>query len=253
LVQEKISAIRELYAGKKIIIGRDKLDHIKGVLHKLNAFEKFLTMYPEWQNKVVLIQVTSPPQRDSPKLEAKISELVSRINGTFGSLEFIPVHHYHQHLDPSEYFSLLSVADMGLITSVRDGMNTTSLEYVVCQQDSQGPLILSEFTGTAGSLSAAVLVNPWDYLGVAHAIHESLSMSADERRVKHLQLLSHVTSNTVEFWARSFMNQLMTLNVGYNESLVPTPQLDVNLITDYYRKSSKRLLLFDYDVIICFF
>jgi trehalose 6-phosphate synthase/phosphatase len=117
--------------------------------------------------QVVLIQVTSPSQRESPKLESKVSDLVSRINGAFGSLEFVPVHHYHQHLERDEYFALLSVANVGLITSVRDGMNTTSHEFVVCQQENHGPLILSEFTGTAGSLSAAMLVNPWDYLVVS--------------------------------------------------------------------------------------
>lgn len=51
-VLDKMAAIKEMYAGKKIIIGRDKLDHVKGVQHKLNAFQKFLTMFPEWQNKV---------------------------------------------------------------------------------------------------------------------------------------------------------------------------------------------------------
>ena len=140
------------------------MDHIKGVQHKLNAYERFLRLYPDWQNKVVLIQVTSPSQRECIKLESKVSELVSKINGEFGSLEFAPVHHYHQNLEQEEYYALLSVADLALITSVRDGMNTTSHEFVVCQQENQSPLILSEFTGTAGSLSAAILVNPWDYV-----------------------------------------------------------------------------------------
>jgi trehalose-6-phosphate synthase len=89
---------------------------------------------------------------------------VSRINSTYGSLEFSPVHYHHHHLDQDDYFALLSVADTALITSVRDGMNTTSHEFVACQQENHGPLILSEFTGTAGSLSAAILVNPWDYV-----------------------------------------------------------------------------------------
>jgi trehalose 6-phosphate synthase/phosphatase len=170
-VQDKITAIRDLYHDKYIIIGRDKLDHINGIQHKLNAFEKFLTMYPEWRDKVVLIQVTSPAQRENPKLESKVSEIVGRINGTFGSLEFQPVHHYHHHLEQDEYLALLTVAHVGLITSIRDGMNTTSHEFAVCQgsgvgdeKGNWGPLILSEFTGTAGSLSAAMLVNPWDYL-----------------------------------------------------------------------------------------
>ncbi|KAJ3328575.1 threalose-6-phosphate phosphatase [Blyttiomyces sp. JEL0837] len=245
-VQEKINAIRELYAGKKIIIGRDKLDHIKGVQHKLNAFEKFLTLYPEWQNKVVLIQVTSPPQRENPKLESKVSELVSRINGNFGSLEFVPVHHYHQHLDQDEYFALLSVAHVGLITSVRDGMNTTSHEFVVCQQENHGPLILSEFTGTAGSLGAAMLVNPWDYLGVAHAINEALVMSNEEKTLKYMQLYNHVTLRTVEFWAKSFVKELRECLRTPDQSN-PTPFLDYNVITEKYKHAKKRLLMFDYD------
>ncbi|KAJ3096221.1 threalose-6-phosphate phosphatase [Phlyctochytrium planicorne] len=245
-VQEKLAAIRDLYADKKIIIGRDKLDHIKGVQHKLNAFEKFLTLYPEWQNKVVLIQVTSPPQRESPKLESKVSELVSRINGSFGSLEFAPVHHYHQHLDQDEYFALLSVADIGLITSVRDGMNTTSHEFVVCQQENHGPLILSEFTGTAGSLSAAMLVNPWDYLGVANAINEALIMTKEDKQNKHQQLYSHVTSRTAEFWAKSFLKEVLKVSKIPDQSN-PTPVLDFDHISERYRTSKKRLLMFDYD------
>lgn len=51
-VQEKIQALRELYPGKKLIVGRDKLDQIKSTEHRLAAFEKFLNEYPEWQDKV---------------------------------------------------------------------------------------------------------------------------------------------------------------------------------------------------------
>lgn len=43
--------------------------------------------------QVVLIQVTSPALSDSPKLERQVSELVAHINGEFGSLDHIPVHH----------------------------------------------------------------------------------------------------------------------------------------------------------------
>ncbi|KAJ3299552.1 threalose-6-phosphate phosphatase [Borealophlyctis nickersoniae] len=246
-VKDKMAAIKEMYAGKKIIIGRDKLDHIKGVQHKLNAFERFLTLYPEWQNKVVLIQVTSPAaQTDSHKLESKVSELVSRINGNFGSLEFAPVHHHHQHLEHDDYYALLSVADLGLITAVRDGMNTSSHEFVVCQEENKAPLILSEFTGTAGSLSAAMLVNPWDYSGVANAIAEGLNMSESERAAKHHQLFEHVTNNTADFWARSFVKELR--NVGALRSGAnPTPLLDLSRTVEQYKRAKKRIFMFDYD------
>ena len=244
-VQNRVNTIRELYSGKKIIIGRDKLDQIKGVQHKLNAFEKFLETFPEWQDKVVLIQVTSPAEASS-KLETRVSELVSRINGQYGSLGFSPVHHYHRHIDPEEYYALLTVADVALITAVRDGMNTTSHEFVVCQKENFGPLILSEFTGTAGSLSAAIQVNPWDYVGVATAIHDALVMSRDEKQIKQVQLYEYVTTNSAHFWASSFIKELQLVSSLPSQSN-PTPKLDIDLLTKQFRESRNRLLFLDYD------
>lgn len=92
---------------------------------QLHAFEKLLETHPEWRGKVVLIQVTQPALSESVKLERQVSEAVSHINGLYGSLDFTPVHHYHQTIDRDEYFALLSVADLALITALRDGMNTT--------------------------------------------------------------------------------------------------------------------------------
>lgn len=80
---------------------------------------------------------------------------------------------------------MLSVADLALVTSVRDGMNTTSMEYVLCQKDSESPLILSEFTGVTGSMKQAVRVNPWDANGVARAINQCLLMTPEERSQRH--------------------------------------------------------------------
>lgn len=245
-VLPKMDAIRKTYKGKRIIVGRDKLDLVKGVQQKLQAFEKFLNDYPEMQGEVVLIQVTSPPLVENAKLEAKIAEQVAHINGTYGSLNFTPVHHYHQHIDRDEYYALLSVADIGLITSVRDGMNTTSLEYIMCQQENHGPLILSEFTGTAGSLSGAMMVNPWDYQGVAKVIYDALNLSEEDKISRHNQLHKHVLSHTAQYWAKNFIAELI-LNVGTGEQSTPTPYLDLNIITDQYHKAKKRLLMFDYD------
>lgn len=161
-VSTKITSLREMFQGKRVIIGRDKLDRIKGVTHKLAGFDKFLNDYPEWRSKVVLVQV-SLPQHDSGQLEKEISEMIAEINSRHGSLASVPIVYYNHAMTRDEYFSLLILADICLITSVRDGMNLTSHEYIVCQKERKGSLILSEFTGTAGSLSAAIHINPWDY------------------------------------------------------------------------------------------
>lgn len=185
-VQSKSKAIKEMYIGKKILVGRDKIDLVKGVLQKLAAFEKFLIDYPEWRNKVVMIQLTDGATNEPAKLEHKVSEVVAHLNSAFGSLEFAPVHHFHHQIQLDEYYALLSTADAAVITANRDGMNTTSLEYVVCQEGKHGPLILSELTGTAGSLSSALMVNPWNYAGVAKAINEALLMSDEEKMSRHM-------------------------------------------------------------------
>jgi trehalose 6-phosphate synthase/phosphatase len=184
-VDVKAKAMRERYADKKIIVGRDKLDPVKGILQKLEAYEKFLDDYPEWRGKVVLIQVSSPGVLDSSSLESKAAEIVGRINNKYGSLEFTPANLYTQQIDRDEYYALLEVADLCLITPTIDGMNTASFEYVVAQEKHHSPLILSEFTGTANSMSAAVIVNPWNFSEVAKAIADCLSMSSEEKLLKY--------------------------------------------------------------------
>ncbi|GME24367.1 Glycosyl transferase family 20 [Neofusicoccum parvum] len=251
-VSEKVKGIRELYKDKKIIVGRDRLDAVRGVAQKLQAFEVFLERYPEWREKVVLIQVTSPnnSQENSNdpdnKFVNKISDLVSRINGAYGSLSFAPVQHFPQYLSKEEYFALLRVADVGLITSVRDGMNTTSMEYVIAQKDRQSPLILSEFSGTAGSLGSAIHINPWDLGGVADAIDRALTMTEEERKDQHDQLYKHVITNNVQAWMSSYLRRLMTNLSSFDQSFA-TPALDRAKLLSQYRKAKKRLFMFDYD------
>jgi trehalose-6-phosphate synthase len=101
---------------------------------------------------------------EHPELQSQVSDLVSRINSRFGSIEYTPVVYLHQDISFGHYLSLLTMADACLITSLRDGMNLTSHEYVVCQENTHSPLIISEFTGTYGSFGAAAIrINPWDY------------------------------------------------------------------------------------------
>lgn len=251
-VDETIKGISRIYAGKKIIVGRDRLDSVRGVAQKLMAFEMFLERYPEWRDKIVLIQVTTPTsveeaKEDSEaKIASQISNLVATINGRYGSISFSPVQYYPQYLSRREYFALLRVADVGLITSVRDGMNTTSLEYIACQRSNQGPLILSEFSGTAGSLSSAIHINPWDLGGVASAIHEALTMSFPKRAAQHAKLYKHVTSHTVATWSKQYLNRLLTNLSSFDQSIA-TPALDKVQLLTQYRKARKRLFMFDYD------
>ncbi|KAM4055743.1 glycosyltransferase family 20 domain-containing protein [Hirsutella rhossiliensis] len=252
-ITEKYDALKKLYAGKKIIVGRDRLDSVRGVAQKLQAFERFLEMYPEWRERVVLIQVTSPTtsaeaDRDDPenRVGSRVNELVMKINGQYGSLGFSPVQHYPQYLSQDEYFALLRAADIGLITSVRDGMNTTSLEYVICQKEGHGPLILSEFSGTAGSLGDAMHINPWDLGGVANKINAALTLTPEQRAATQQSLYQHVTKHNVQSWIGKFIRKVHSV-LGDAGAAHTTPLLDRAVLLSQYRSAAKRLFMFDYD------
>ena len=78
--------------------------------------------------------------------------------------------HSHQTIKKDEFYALLSVADLGVITPLRDGMNTTSMEFVLAQERTgKSPLILSEFMGISSNMSEALQINPWN-LGVCQSM-----------------------------------------------------------------------------------
>jgi len=250
-VEEKVKSIRDLNSGKKIVVGCDRLDSARGVKQKLEAFERFLEDYPEWHGKVVLIQITNrsyiitEPDAEDEFLN-KISDMAAKINGLYGSLSFTPVQHFPQDIPRTEYLALLRVADVGLMTSVRDGMNITALEYVVCQKQNNGPLIISEFSGTAGSLADAIHVNPWDLGGVSQAINRALTMSLEERKLLQAKLYTHLTINDIQAWTNNYIKRLLTNLESFDQSF-GTPALDGARLLAQYRVAKKRLFMFDYD------
>ncbi|KAG8407201.1 hypothetical protein J3458_020691 [Metarhizium acridum] len=210
---EKCSLLKQQHGGKKIIVAYDPKDRLGGVDKKLLAFDRFLNKYPEYQNRVVLIQVMSPTTMEADDTEESdyatgVSELVSEVNRKYGSLDYMPIQLQSQSLTIDEYFALLRSGHVALFTSVRDGMSTTSLEYVVCQQNSHGPIIISEFSGTASSLKEAIQINPWDTDGVADEIYRALNMSEEERQDMHAAMHKHVTERDVRYWATTMVRRL---------------------------------------------
>lgn len=245
-VEEKIQKLRDLNPGRKIIIGRDRLDYVRGVVQKLQAFEMFLEMFPSWIGKVVLIQVSFKPFYHSQKLDKQVNELIFKINGKFGSLDYTPILHYNMRIPKIEYYALLRVADLCLITSVRDGMNTTALEYIVCQKDSCSPLILSEFSGTTSFLQDSIQINPWDSVGVAHSINDCLIMPIEKRELLQLKLYNSVKENTNQVWTNKVLKNVLDF-ISTEKSFHGTPYLNKPLLLNNFNTSKNRLFLFDYD------
>lgn len=245
-VREWVAQLRQKYAGKRIIVGRDKLDWIKGVRQKLLAFEAFLDENPKWAGQVVLIQVALATTEENEEI-GEATDVVSRINNKYSTLTYQPVVFLHvQDITFGQYLALLTVADCFLATSLREGMNLTSHEFVVCQEVSHRPLVLSEFTGTYSGLRACIGINPWNTKQVAHAIHKALTMDESEMVQRWTDLHRVVVTQTAQQWITSLLGHLERAHLEQErlENMF-VPRLEVAQLVSEWRAAHSRLLLID--------
>nr|ALN13334.1 trehalose-6-phosphate synthase-1 [Hevea brasiliensis] len=248
-VQDHIKDLKERFAGRKVMLGVDRLDMIKGIPQKILAFEKFLEENSLWRDKVVLLQIAVPTRTDVPeyqKLTSQVHEIVGRINGRFGTLTAVPIHHLDRSLDFHALCAVYAVTDVALVTSLRDGMNLVSYEFVACQDSKKGVLILSEFAGAAQSLGAgAILVNPWNITEVADSIRQALTMSCEEREKRHRHNFTHVTTHTAQEWAETFVSELndTVIEAQLRTRQVPPILPEEDAIKRYLQSNNRLLLL----------
>lgn len=210
-VVSRLKTLENRFEGCKVIIGVDRLDYIKGIPQKLHALEVFLEQHPEWIGKVVLVQLAIPSRQDVEEyqnLRACVNELVGRINGRFGTVEFMPIHYLHKSVPLDELTAMYALADACLVTSTRDGMNLVAYEYISSQQNRNGVMILSEFAGAAQSLNGSLIINPWDTQSTADTIYAALTMSSHQRKDNWQKLFAYVSKYTAEAWGVSFVNEL---------------------------------------------
>ena len=192
-----------------MIIGVDRLDYSKGIPERMNAFERFLTISPEWHNNVTYLQITPRSRTDIPEyadIGRNVGEAVARINGNFGEASWTPVRYINKAHSRTALAGLYRAARAALVTPLRDGMNLVAKEFVAAQNaENPGVLILSRFAGAARECTAALLVNPYDHEGVALAINRALSMSQDERCQRHNVNYKALLQNDLGQWAERFL------------------------------------------------
>ena len=223
-VQERVAALEKKFSGVKILVGVDRLDYIKGVPQKLHALEVFFTEHPEWIGKIVLVQVAVPSRQDVEEyqnLRAVVNELVGRINGKFGTIEYMPVHFMHKSVAFDELIALYAVSDVCVVSSTRDGMNLVSYEYIASQQTRHGALVLSEFAGASQSLSGSLVVNPWNIDELAGAMFDAVTMSDEQRAVNYQKLQKYVKKYTSAWWGKTFVNELVRISEHAQRKVKP--------------------------------
>lgn len=252
-VLEWVRRLEERYAGRYVIVGRDKLDWIKGVREKMLGFEVFLDEHPEWAGRVVLVQVALATVQEDREF-GDVTDIVARINRKHSSLMYQPVVFLHvQEITFSQYLALLTVADAFVATSLREGMNLTSHEYVIAQEKRKRPLILSEFTGTYSALRACIGVNPWNARQVAHAFQSALTMQEDEMAQRWRDLHHTVVTQTAQHWVTSVLSQLERAHEAQPHfDTLFTPRLEIAQLASEWRAAKSRLILLDLEqTLVC--
>ena len=197
--------------GIRLLVGIDRLDYSKGLPKRLLAFERLLTMHPEWLERIRLVQVAVPSREGLAAYKSVrrlVEELVGRINGRFGTHRWTPIRYINRSVNDTILSALYRAADVMLVTPLRDGMNLVAKEFVATRTDGDGVLVLSEFAGAADELTRAVIVNPYDVDGLAEALHLALEMPEAERRERMQALRAHVMTHDVAKWSDGFLAQL---------------------------------------------
>jgi trehalose 6-phosphate synthase len=175
-----------------LAVGVDRFDYTKGILERLNAVERMLEKRPGWIGRFVFVQVAAP---------TRSALVTNRINERFGREGYQPVHLLAQHHDTSQVNELFRAADICVVTSLHDGMNLVSKEFVAARDDEQGVLILSRFAGAAREMTEALIVNPYHVEETADALHRAATMPVAEQRERMASLRAIVHEFNVFRWA----------------------------------------------------
>ena len=250
-VKEKSKLLKDSLGDREILLSVDRLDYSKGILHRLNGFEQFLENNPQYHDKVSLAMIVVP-SRDTvdiyAELKAQIDQLIGDINGKYSKLGWNPIYYYYQSFSFEELIAMYDIAQIALVTPLRDGMNLVAKEYLATKCNKPGVLILSEMAGAAIELPEAIRINPNDTDQIENAILQSLNMPENEKKERLDKMQKRISRQDVKKWANDFVVELLDIKTRNREILqkvVGKRQMDQ--IKKAYDDAESRLILLDYD------
>ncbi|WP_051389515.1 alpha,alpha-trehalose-phosphate synthase (UDP-forming) [Arthrobacter sp. 35W] len=196
---------------KTILLGVDRLDYTKGIPHRLKAYGELLHDGLIKVEDASLIQVASPSRERVESyrlLREEVDGMVGRINGQYDTMQNTAIRYLHHSYPVEEMVALYLAADVMLVTALRDGMNLVAKEYVAARVNNTGALVLSEFTGAADQLKAALLVNPHDIDGLKETITKAIGLRPAEASRRMRAMRRQVLDHDVQRWSRDFLSTL---------------------------------------------
>ncbi len=236
---------------QRLVLSIDRLDYSKGIPQRLKAFELFLDENPEYREKVSLLMVVVP-SRDSvgkyKELKEEVDLLVGRINGKYARLNWTPIHYFYRSFPLNALSAFYRMAEVGLVTPMRDGMNLVCKEFIASKLDKKGVLILSEMAGASKELSDAILINPNDLNQMAEALKSALTMPIKKQIAAMDTMQRSLKRYNIHRWVNLFMDRLSYIKS--EQKALETQIVDDEIRTEIkksYQEANERLIFLDYD------
>ncbi len=196
---------------KKVGIGIDRMDYIKGIPERLLAIDRFFEKYPEYLGRFIFLQLGPGSRTEIQKYQEynqTIENLTAEINRKHGDSIWQPVILFRSQLPPEEVVAYYQLADLCLVSSLHDGMNLVAKEFVAARSDGDGILVLSSFAGAARELEQAVLINPYATDELADALKRALEMPQEEKSKRMERMRETVRENNIYRWAGKIISEL---------------------------------------------
>jgi trehalose 6-phosphate synthase len=185
-------------------VGVDRLDYTKGIAERFNAVARLLETHSRWIGRFTFVQIAAPSRgviADYRDYAARVTELAAQINRRYADAKYPPIVLIAEHHEADAVYEYYRASDLCFVSSLHDGMNLVSKEFVSARDDEQGVLVLSQFAGASRELPEALVVNPYDADQCARALHAALTMDAAEQRERMRFMRGVVREFNVYRWA----------------------------------------------------
>ena len=208
----RAARVRDSLSRRRLVIGVDRLDYTKGLVHRFDAVERLLDTRPQYRNAIVVLQIAVPSREDVPeylRIRDELDARIGRINGRFGEPDQLPLRYINRRFRQETLCGFYRASRVAMVTPLRDGMNLVAKEFVASQDpEDPGVLVLSRFAGAARELATALIVNPFDVDQIADALDRALAMPVEERRDRHEKMMAQLEAHDVHMWRDAFLDAL---------------------------------------------
>lgn len=232
--------------GKIILASIDSFYQTNGLILKLKGYYKFLKMYPEYRNKVVLFQVIRGLFKKSDNMQGSggseeeskqgqgrssnvdkstiwltdqveslktlnqgIVKMVLKIREEFGRQCLI--------IEQTSFtiqmrLALWSKAHVLFVTTLKDGLYLTCIEYImakhICNDFENAAMILSEFTGSNSQFAGQYDFNPFLLHKTVAALEKCLKDPPEEKVKRMKRAYRYCKQRNFSDWVENFLKEL---------------------------------------------